>query len=166
MRKLRVFVDGATYHVTSRANNKLKAFESHLGRTIMLLTLEEAKERYGFCLYNFCIMPTHIHLLIKPADGSNLSKIMQWIKTHSAKRWNFIHGSTDHLWGDRFFHREIKDMVHYFVIDDYINQNPVKAGLCKNPQDWEESGSYHVANDIQGLVDKVTDTFEKVTDTL
>jgi putative transposase len=55
-------------------------------------------------------MPTHIHLLITPASGTSLSRIMQWIKTHSAKRWNSIHGSTDHLWGSRYFARAVKDL--------------------------------------------------------
>ena len=57
-------------------------------------------QKFGFRLANFCIMPTHIHLLIIPGEGASLSRIMQWIKTHSAKRWNSIHGSTDHLWGN------------------------------------------------------------------
>jgi REP element-mobilizing transposase RayT len=54
-------------------------------------------------------MPTHIHLLITPGEGGDLTRIMHWIKTHSAKRWNRIHGSTDHLWGARYFARPIKD---------------------------------------------------------
>jgi putative transposase len=148
-----MFIEGATYHVTSRTNNKIRVFDNKLGRKIMLLTLEEAKSKYGFCLYNFCIMPTHIHLLIRPAEGSNLSKILQWIKTHSAKRWNYIHGSKDHMWGDRFYPQIIKDIRQYFYTFEYISQNPVKAGLCKEPQDWKESGAYYIANDIHGLVD-------------
>jgi putative transposase len=52
-------------------------------------------------------MPTHIHLLIIPGEGENLSRIMQWIKTHSAKRWNRIYGSTDRLRGERRFARRI-----------------------------------------------------------
>ena len=67
MRKPRYFIEGATYHVTSRTNNKIRVFDRRLGRKIMLLTLEDAKEKYDFCLYNFCIMPTHIHLLIRPS---------------------------------------------------------------------------------------------------
>ncbi|WP_461256085.1 transposase [Treponema sp. R80B11-R83G3] len=59
MRKKREFIEGATYHVTSRTNNKIKVFDNRLGRKIMLLTLEEAKEKYGFCLYNFLLSSQH-----------------------------------------------------------------------------------------------------------
>jgi REP element-mobilizing transposase RayT len=122
----------------------------------MLLVLADAKAKFGFRLANFCIMPTHIHLLIIPRKGTSLSKIMQWIKTHSAKRWNTIHGSTDHLWGDRFFARIVKEPRDYFKVMDYINQNPVKAGLALNPEDWKASGAYYIRNGIPGMVDYTT----------
>ena len=153
MRRLRIIVEGAAYHVTSRTNNKIRVFDSNLGRKIMLLALEEAKEKFAFTLHNFCIMPTHIHLLITPANGTNISKIMQWLKTHSAKRWNCIHGSKDHLWGDRFFSRPVKDLREYLSVHRYIDQNAVKAGLVRNAQDWKASGAYYIANGISGLVD-------------
>ena len=71
MRKKREFIEGAFYHVTSRTNNKIRVFENNLGRKIMLITLQDAKDKYRFRLANFCIMPTHIHLLIKPEEESN-----------------------------------------------------------------------------------------------
>ena len=78
---------------------------------------------------------------------------MQWIKTHAAKRWNCIHGSKDHLWGDRFFARAVKDLREFSSIHNYIDQNAVKAGLTHTPSDWKPSGAYYIANDISGLVD-------------
>ena len=155
MRKKRKLIEGAAYHVTSRTNDKSRVFDSKLGKRIMILVLQNAKEKYHFKLHNFCVMPTHIHLLITPASDTNLSKIMQWIKTASAKRWNCIHGSKDHLWGDRFFARPLKDLCEYFHVHDYIDQNPVKAGLVLSPQDWKASGAYYIANKIIGLVDYI-----------
>jgi len=152
MRKKREFSNGVFYHVTSRTNDKIRVFENNLGRKIMLITLQDAKEKFDFILTNFCVMPTHIHLLIQPAEGTCLSKIMQWIKTMSAKRWNFIHKSTDHLWGHRYFARMIKDKQEYEFVTDYIEQNPVAAGLVQNPADWEASGSFYKSRNIDGLI--------------
>jgi len=153
MRKKREVIDGAYYHVTSRTNNKVNVFERKLGRKIMEITLKSAKEKFNFTLTNFCIMPTHIHLLIKPAQNTCLSKIMQWIKTRSAKSWNFTHGSCDHLWGHRFFSRAIKDQYDYDNVNIYIDQNPVKAGLALNPAEWKASGAFYKMHDIDGFVD-------------
>ena len=153
MRKKREYVSGAVYHVTSRTNDKIQVFGHYLGRRIMLLTIQTAKAKFSFKLHNFSIMPTHIHLLLAPAQNTNISQIMHWIKTRSAKRWNFIHGSTDHLWGNRFFARLINDQRDYTSVYKYIDQNAVKAGLVHIPQDWKASGAYHIANGISGLVD-------------
>jgi len=155
MRKRRKFVEGAVYHVGSRTNNKICVFDTALGRRIMLSSIEDAKEKYIFKLHNFCIMPNHFHLLISPENGTNLSKIMQWIKTHSAKRWNYYNNFSDHLWGERFFSRPITNMEEYVVASDYIDQNPVKAGLVKNAYEWEASGAFYIANSLGGLVDEI-----------
>jgi len=155
MRLKRKFIEGATYHVTSRTNDKIKVFVDNLAWKIMLMAIEEAKEKYAFTLHNFCIMPTHFHLLITPASGTSLSRIIQRIKTHSAKSLNFINGSQDHLWGERFFSRPVRNIQDYFLVHDYIDQNPIKAGLVQNAQDWEASGAYHFANGIRDFVDYV-----------
>jgi putative transposase len=153
MRKKRAFIEGAAYHVTSRTNDKTQVFKYPAGSKTMLLVLKEAKEKFAFRLTNFCVMPTHIHLLIIPGEGGSLSQIMHWIKTLSAKRWNRIHGSIDHLWGTRYFARLIKDPHDYFRIMTYIDQNPIKAGLTPSVGDWKPSGAYHIRNNLSGLVD-------------
>jgi len=153
MRKKRYFTEGAIYHVTSRTNEKKRVFETRLGRKIMLLTLQNAKEKFGFRLTNFCIMPTHIHLLIEPVQGTSLSDIMCWIKTRTAKRYNFIHGSIDHVWGHRYYARTIKDPHDYYSVMNYIDQNPVAAGLTLDPADWKASGAFYKAHGLSGLVD-------------
>jgi putative transposase len=153
MRKKREFVGGAFYHVTSRTNDKVRVFENRLGRKIMLMVLEEAKEKFKFRLTNFSVMPTHIHLLINPGEEHNLSEIMHWIKTQFAKRWNFTHGSKDHVWGHRFYARMIKDNSEYFYVMNYIDQNPVVAGLSLTPAEWMASGAFYKVQDLPGLVD-------------
>jgi REP element-mobilizing transposase RayT len=113
-----------------------------------MLVLETAKEKFHFRLMNFCVMPTHIHLLLSPVKGSDLSKIMQWIKTRSSKSWNFIHGSTDHLWGDRYFARVVNTEDDFYRVMFYIDQNPIKAGLVTRIGDWQESGAFHIRSTL------------------
>jgi putative transposase len=153
MLKKREFIDGSFYHVTSRTNDKIRVFENNVGRKIMLITLQDAKDKFHFRLTNFCVMPTHIHLLIKPPPAANLSVIMQWIKLTSAKRWNGIHGSIDHLWGNRYFARAVKSPQEYEYIMNYIDQNPVVAGLSTSPGEWKASGAFYKKREIPDLVD-------------
>ena len=153
MRKKREFIDGVFYHVTSRTNDKIRVFDNKLGRKIMLMVLQDAKDKFRFRLANFCVMPTHIHLLIEPGEGTNLSMIMQWIKTRSARRWNCIHGSTDHVWGHRYFARAIRNLSEFEFVMDYIDQNPVVTGLAAKPEEWKASGAFYKTRNISGIVD-------------
>jgi len=149
VRTKRNFIEGGTYHVTSRTNAKSLAFSEKLGRKIMLLMLRDAKEKYGFTLHNFCVMPNHIHLLITPEAGSDLSRILQWIKTNSAKVYNRTYNLNDHLWGERFFSRIIKDPDDYSAVFEYIDSNPIKAGLVEKTEEWDACSAYYTANDCE-----------------
>jgi putative transposase len=153
MRKRRNFVEGAAYHITSRTNDKARIFEQRIGQRIMLLVLTEAKKKFGFRLTNFRVMPTHIHLLIIPSPGTNPAGIMQWIKTKSSKFWNSVHGSTGHVWGNRYFAREIRTAENYRLVMDYIDNNPIKAGLSRYIGEYAASGAYYIRNSRRGLVD-------------
>ena len=153
MYKKRVFVEGAFYHVTTRTNNKIHAFETISGKKIMEITLIEAKEKFNFQLTNFCVMPTHIHLLIKPKENTQLSDIMHQIKRNSAKRWNITNYSSDHLWGKKYFSRAVIDDQDYENVMNYIKQNPVKEGLAAAPEEWEFSGAFHKFHGLTDLVD-------------
>jgi len=68
MRKKREFIAETFYHVTSQTNDKIRIFENKLGRKIMLMVLQDARNKFHFRLANFCVMPTHIHLLIEPRE--------------------------------------------------------------------------------------------------
>jgi len=85
---------------------------------------------------------------------------MHWIKKQSAKRWNFMHGSIDHMWGSPYFARTVKDQQEYDYVMDYIDQNPVKAGLAAMPYDWKASGAFHKAQGLTELVDY--ESFEQI----
>jgi REP element-mobilizing transposase RayT len=77
-------------------------------------------------------MDNHIHLLIKPAPGQSLSKIMQWIKGNFAKYWN-----------NRYFLR----------VFNYIDKNPERAGVVEWAEAWEFGGLYHYLHGRMDVVD-------------
>jgi putative transposase len=150
MRKKREFVEGAACHGASRANDRKRAFERNAGRKTMPLVIRDAKNKFGFTPANFCITPTHIHPLITPGKKGSLSRIMHWIETHSAKRWSRMHGSTDHLWGA--FRPCHKRPAGLFFVMEYIDQNPIKAGLSRSLGEWKASGAYYIRRNVSGMV--------------
>ncbi|MDR3304050.1 MAG: transposase [Treponema sp.] len=153
MRPPRILQKGATYHVASRIDHGAFALGDDDVKRIFLAMVILAKKKFLFKLWNFSIMDNHIHFLIKPADGVSLSKIMQWLKCNFAKKWNKAHGTTGHLWGERFFSRIIEDAADFKQTSAYIDKNPVDAGLVKNAVSWKFCGLSYWINGMRELVD-------------
>ena len=80
-------------------------------------------------LLNWCIMPNHVHVLIEVLDGWTLSQIMHGWRSYTAKEANKILGRTGQFWMEEYFDRYIRDERHLRAAMEYINNNPIKAGL-------------------------------------
>lgn len=86
-------------------------------------------------LLEWVIMPNHVHVMIKP-EGDTIDRIIKSWKTHTAKLINQSMGTSGSLWERDYFDRFIRNERHYHAARTYIHMNPVKAGLCKSPEDW------------------------------
>jgi REP element-mobilizing transposase RayT len=87
-------------------------------------------------LLGWVIMPNHVHLLLKILKGYSLAKVMHSIKGFTATEANKLLGRSGRFWSPDYFDRFIRDREHLSHAKNYIDENPVKAGLCKAPSDW------------------------------
>jgi putative transposase len=46
-------------------------------------------------------------------------------------------GEAEHFWQKRYYDFNIRNYPQFVEKLRYIHHNPVKAGLCERPQDWE-----------------------------
>ena len=146
MRKRRLLVNGADYHVVARANRQEHILRSSLIKEMMLDVILEAKSKYSFHLKNFCIMGNHIHLIINPQGKESLSRIMQWILSVFAIRFNKLCGYKGHVWYDRFRSKVIESFRQYLATFIYVSQNPVRVGMAKESADYSYGGFHHLRN--------------------
>ena len=144
MRKPRLLKNGASYHVTARANRQENIFEEKSMKKLFLDTLKAAKKKYKFQMYNFCIMDNHIHLMIRPGKMGNLSRILQWVLSVFAVNYNAEYDYHGHVFYDRFHSKIIDDIRHFKTVFDYISDNPVKANMVRKAEDYEYSGLWFI----------------------
>ncbi|MGZ8845473.1 MAG: transposase [Pyrinomonadaceae bacterium] len=96
-------------------------------------------ERYAnlYALWSYVIMANHIHVLLKPKAQTNIATITKNIKGFSAREANKLLARTGQpFWQDESFDHWARDRAELFRIIRYIENNPVKAGLVKDPADW------------------------------
>jgi len=91
----------------------------------------KSKDGKLYELEAFAIMSNHVHLLIKPIE--DLSKIMQILKGASAKTINEILGKSDKFWADDYYDKAIRDEKHFWMVYEYIKNNPLKISGAKAP---------------------------------
>ena len=118
--------------------------ECHLRRPEIAALVRDALvkfngERYG--LVAWCVMPNHVHVLIKQKRGFPLAEIVKSWKVFTAREANAILGRTGQFWMREYHDRRIRDEEHMNRAILYTENNPVKAGLCERPEDWAWSSA-------------------------
>ena len=97
-----------------------------------------------YSLISWVIMPNHVHVLLRPLPLKHLNSIMHSIKSYSAQMANKVLGRKGQFWQHESFDRYIRSEKHFHNVIEYIELNPVKAGLCNLPQEWEFSSRFIV----------------------
>lgn len=83
-------------------------------------------------------MPNHVHLVVETSEA-NISAGMQYLLGRYGQAFNTRHELTGHLFEGRFHSRLIETDPHLLVVVRYVLLNPVRAGLCDHPYDYEWS---------------------------
>ncbi len=96
-------------------------------------------------LLAWCIMPNHVHAVMEVAHGYQLGAIVRSWKSFSASQANRIIGRTGRFWHRDYFDRFIRDDGHLHRTIDYVENNPVKAGLASAPAVWPWSSAHERA---------------------
>jgi REP element-mobilizing transposase RayT len=89
-----------------------------------------------FELHAWVIMLNRVHLLFTPIQPHSVSEIVHSIKSYTANEANKILNSKGRFWSPDYFDRFIRGKEHFGRAKKYIDNNPVKAGLCKIPEEW------------------------------
>ena len=134
-RRHRPQVAGGLYHVTMRGNNRSEIFASDNDRVLLLSTIVRAKRLHGWKVHAYCLMSNHYHLLIETPEP-NIATGMQWLNSTYAHRFNEKYDRIGHLFQRRYADGIILTEEHLHEVIRYIPLNPVRAGLCKRPEDW------------------------------
>jgi REP element-mobilizing transposase RayT len=86
-RSPRLIGDGLVYHALNRGNNRTPVFFQAADYAQFLGALGQTRQRYPFRLYGYCLMSNHFHLVLEPAAGQSISRILQSLTV--AHTWHY-----------------------------------------------------------------------------
>lgn len=129
-RPLRPVGHRLVYHVINRGNNRGTVFHDGGDYAAFLDALRDLKRSRPFELHGYCLMPNHVHLLIRTLDIP-ISRIMQSLLISHTGRYHRIHGSSGHVWQGRFKSPVVQDDDHLLTVLRDIEANPLRARLVE-----------------------------------
>jgi REP element-mobilizing transposase RayT len=112
--------------------------ECHLRRPEIAGLVQENLLHFDGARYRllaWAVMPNHVHALIETL-ATPLEEILHSWKSFTSKAANRLIGRKGEFWQAEYFDRYIRDEEHYGKAVRYIENNPVKAGLVKQPEEW------------------------------
>ena len=139
-RRPRFHPDCRMHHITTRGNNRGPMFQDDDDRERFYGLLDDGIARYQTECHQDVQMGNHVHLLVE-GRMAEVSQLLWFVSHRYALAYNRRHGRINHLVGRRFHASEVPDANAARAVSIYIAMNPVRAGLCNHPGEWEH-GSY------------------------
>ncbi len=144
----RIVLPKVPHHITQRGVRSMHIFFQDKDRKEYLQLLKKHGERTGIEFVSYCLMDNHIHLIVIPHFKDSLRKGIGEAHRLYTRMINSREKTKGYLFQGRFFSCPLDD-VHLNMAVRYVENNPVRAKLCKRPQDYSwSSAAFHL-----GLID-------------
>jgi putative transposase len=131
---------GAAHHVTQRGNYRQEVFFTPEDRRVYLRYLRQSAAQNGLEIAAYCLMTNHVHLIAVPAHDLSLSRALGRTHLMYAQYVHRLHGRVGNLWQSRFYSNPMDD-AHAWNAMAYVELNPVRAGMVRNPWDYPWSSA-------------------------
>jgi putative transposase len=175
-RKYKFHDNDKLYFISFAMVNWIDVFVREEYMKIVIDSWRFCQEKKGLEIYGWCIMPSHVHMIIG-SSKNKLEDIVRDMKKHtslelkaaiknnvseSRKEWIIWmmeragkkngNNSDWQFWQQHNKPLEIKDQEMFDKMLEYIHLNPVMAGFVIKPEDWKYSSARDFSG-MQGLID-------------
>ena len=168
------------YFVTFTIIRWLDVFTRQEYRDIFMESLRYCQKNKGLALYAYCIMSSHVHLIISQHGERELHGTIRDIKKHTSLAiinaiknnqqeswkdlllWCFEKAGTSNVnneryqfWQQHSHPIELNTNEKLFQRLNYVHQNPVEAGIVLSAEDYFYSSAMNYAGRPEKLIDVI-----------
>jgi putative transposase len=138
----RVIYAHQCYHVLNRANQKAQVFHSAADYGHFLDLMFRAQEMVELPVLAGCLMPNHVHLVVRPHVDKDITRWMHWLFTTHSRHYNDQYQRVGHVWQGRFKASMAQDDHHLLTVLRYVERNALRANLVTRAEDWRWGSLY------------------------
>jgi len=133
----RIIVADWCYHFLNRANRRAEIFHDAADYDAFIALVAQAQLRVAVPIVAFCLMPNHVHFVVRPSSSDDLTRWAHWLFTSHAHRYRIKHDTTGHVWQGRFKTFAIQRDQHLLTVLRYVERNALAGKLVVRAEEWQ-----------------------------
>jgi putative transposase len=135
-RTARAIVKGYCYHVLNRSNGRVRIFHDHRDYACFVALLADAQADIPVEILAVCLMPNHVHAVLRPTTNDGLAQWAHWVFTSHVRRHHKRYSTSGRLWQGRFKTSVIQQDGHLLTVLRYVERNAFTARLSDRAETW------------------------------
>lgn len=132
---------GGLYHALNRGNARAAIFRKDADYEAFERIVAEGLARYRVRLFCYQLMPNHWHVVLRPDQDGEMSRLLRWVTaTHTMRYHAHDHTSgAGHVYQGRFKSFPVQDDAHFLTVCRYVERNALRAKLVRRAESWRWS---------------------------
>ncbi len=133
-----IFSSNPVFFVTFCTHERRKLLATDAVHAAFVAFASQANSRHNVAVGRYVIMPDHVHFFVRRPDDLELGRWVGMLKQTLAKQ--IAPAGTLPMWQRGFFDHLLRSDESYAQKWNYVRENPVRAGLVTNADEWRYSG--------------------------
>lgn len=129
------------YHVLTRGNSRQTVFHDPTDFEAFMGLVRRACILRPMRVLAWCLMPNHLHLVLRPMGDKDLGPWMHWLLTSHVRYQQRRYATVGRIWQGRFKAFPIQQDNHLVTVLAYVERNPVRAALVADAALWPWSSA-------------------------
>ena len=131
-----------TFFITSKTFQGQALLQSERMAMLLIDVLRAHVSARRFGVHDFVVMPDHLHVSLTVNQSMSIEKAVQFIKGGFSYRARKELGYQGEIWQRGFTEVRILNRRSFLEHRNYIDQNPVEAGLAESPEEYPYGSAY------------------------
>lgn len=115
--------------------------------------ISKYKKELPFDIFHYCLMPSHVHMLIRTQNAHSFSLFMKKINLAYFHYYRRKYQWVGHFWQGRFKSQPVGKDEYFIQCGKYVELNPVRKGLVASSEEYHYSSCrFYVLGDKNKLL--------------
>jgi len=131
-----------TFFVSSGTNRGTAVLQTERMANLFIDVLRSYMRARKFKVHEFVVMPNHVHVLLTVGPEMSIEKAVQMMKGNFSYRAKKELGYQWEVWQKGFSEVQILTEASFIHHQNYIDENPVRAGLARSAEEYPYCSTY------------------------